>query len=263
MQLEAGEVVALLGASGSGKTTLLRAVAGLEEPKRGRIAIERPGLFDGGEGIEMPAEKRNLGLVFQSYALWPHRTVFDNVAYGLKLRKVPAAEIDAARRAALDQARPRPSRRALPAPALGRPAAARRDRARAGLQPAGDADGRAAVQPRRQAARGSARVAARADRAAAGCRRWCVTHDQTEAMAMSDRILLLNNGVIEQQGTPQEMYGRRDTLFTAEFMGSNNRIAGQGRRAARRRGAARGRRLAALGQARGARRRSGRRRRRA
>ena len=85
-----GEVVSLLGPSGSGKTTLLRAVAGLEAPHRGTIRIEDRSVFDGAARLEMPAEKRNLGLVFQSYALWPHRTVFDNVAYGLKLRKVPA-----------------------------------------------------------------------------------------------------------------------------------------------------------------------------
>src|SRR5438045_8128587 len=92
MTLEPGEVVALLGASGSGKTTLLRSVAGLEEPSRGRIAIGDAVLFDSAAAIDIPAEKRNLGLVFQSYALWPHKRVFDNVAYGLRLRNVPAAE---------------------------------------------------------------------------------------------------------------------------------------------------------------------------
>src|SRR5664279_3676979 len=86
MQLAQGEVVSLLGPSGSGKTTLLRAVAGLEVPHKGVIRIEDRVVFDGAAGVEVPAEKRNLGLVFQSYALWPHRTVFDNVAYGLKLR---------------------------------------------------------------------------------------------------------------------------------------------------------------------------------
>src|SRR3954464_10560684 len=95
MHLERGEVVALLGPSGSGKTTLLRAVAGLESPKQGTINIGERRVFDGASGFEMPAEQRNLGLVFQSYALWPHKTVFDNVAYGLKLRKIAKGEIAA------------------------------------------------------------------------------------------------------------------------------------------------------------------------
>jgi iron(III) transport system ATP-binding protein len=86
-------VVALLGPSGSGKTTLLRAVAGLEIPHSGSIAIGDKVFFDAARKIELPAEKRGLGLVFQSYALWPHRSVFDNVAYGLKLRGTPVAEI--------------------------------------------------------------------------------------------------------------------------------------------------------------------------
>ena len=93
MHLKKGEVVALLGPSGSGKTTLLRAVAGLESPKQGSIAIGERQVFDGASKFELAAEHRNLGLVFQSYALWPHKTVFENVAYGLKLRKLGAAEI--------------------------------------------------------------------------------------------------------------------------------------------------------------------------
>jgi len=93
MELQRGEVVALLGPSGSGKTTLLRAVAGLESPKAGTINIGERVVFDGERKFEMPAEQRSLGLVFQSYALWPHKTVADNVGYGLKLRKVPGDEI--------------------------------------------------------------------------------------------------------------------------------------------------------------------------
>ena len=85
LSVPAGEVVALLGPSGSGKTTLLRAIAGLEAPHQGSIAIGNTVFFDAVRGIELPAEKRGLGLVFQSYALWPHRTVFDNVAYGWRI----------------------------------------------------------------------------------------------------------------------------------------------------------------------------------
>src|SRR3569832_262634 len=93
MWLKQGEVVSLLGPSGSGKTTLLRAVAGLEAPRQGTIRIEDKPVYDAAQSLEVPAERRNLGLVFQSYALWPHRTVFDNVAYGLRLRKVSSDEM--------------------------------------------------------------------------------------------------------------------------------------------------------------------------
>ena len=94
VQLERGEVLVLLGPSGSGKTTLLRAIAGLELPKRGTIRIDDQVMFDATTKLEVPAEQRNLGFVFQSYGLWPHCTVFDNVAYGLRLRKLPGAEVE-------------------------------------------------------------------------------------------------------------------------------------------------------------------------
>ena len=103
MTLNPGEVVALLGASGSGKTTLLRSVAGLEQPNRGRITIGDQVLFDADKSIDLPVEKRNLGLVFQSYALWPHRTVFQNVAYALRLRGIGG---EGSRRAREQGARP-------------------------------------------------------------------------------------------------------------------------------------------------------------
>ena len=93
LTLERGQVVSLLGPSGSGKTTLLRAVAGLEVPHQGTIRIGDKVVFDGARRLDIPAEGRNLGLVFQSYALWPHKTVVDNVGYALKLRNVSAAPI--------------------------------------------------------------------------------------------------------------------------------------------------------------------------
>src|SRR5438046_4113327 len=93
MQLNRGEVVSLLGPSGSGKTTLLRAVAGLEVPHKGSIRIGAREVLNGEAGLDVPAEARNLGLVFQSYALWPHKTVFENVAFGLRLRKVAGGDV--------------------------------------------------------------------------------------------------------------------------------------------------------------------------
>jgi len=226
MQLERGEVVSLLGPSGSGKTTLLRAVAGLEQPHAGRILIGERVVFDGAGAIELPAEARNLGLVFQSYALWPHKTVLDNVAYGLKLRDVGRAE--SAERVA----------KVLEQLGLGK-LGERFPHQLSGGQQQRVAIARALVynppvilldEPLSNLdakLREEARAFLRELIVRLGLSALVVTHDQSEAMAMSDRILLLNNGVIEQQGTPQQMYASPATLFTAEFMGSNNRLKGK------------------------------------
>lgn len=226
MQLNKGEVVSLLGPSGSGKTTLLRAVAGLEKPTHGTITIGNKRVYDGTPKSEMPAEERNLGLVFQSYALWPHKTVFENVAYPLKLRKVATAEMTERVQAVLAQ---------LGLGHLGK----RHPHQLSGGQQQRVAIGRALVynppvilldEPLSNLdakLREEARVFLRELIIRLGLSALMVTHDQNEAMAISDRILLLNNGVIEQQGTPQEMYSQPSTLFAAEFMGSNNRLHGR------------------------------------
>ena len=98
----AGSIIALLGASGSGKTTLLRALAGLEQPSAGKIVMSGATLYDSGANINLAPEARGLGLVFQSYALWPHKTVAENVGYPLKLRKIGRAELDQRVKDALD-----------------------------------------------------------------------------------------------------------------------------------------------------------------
>jgi iron(III) transport system ATP-binding protein len=226
MNLEQGEVVSLLGPSGSGKTTLLRAVAGLEAPHRGTIHIEDRAVFDSATKLELPAEKRNLGLVFQSYALWPHRRVFDNVAYGLKLRSVASSEIKSRVDTALKNlglghlgdrlphqlSGGQQQRVAIARALVYNPPVILMDEPLSNLDAKLREEARAWLRELILEMQLSALV---------------VTHDQNEAMAMSDRILLLNNGVIEQQGTPQEMYGTPRTLFTADFMGSNNRIEGK------------------------------------
>ena len=223
--LNRGEVVSLLGPSGSGKTTLLRAVAGLEAPHRGQIRIGDKIVFDGDSGLEVPAESRNLGLVFQSYALWPHKTVFDNVAYGLRLRKIPTAEIATRVKKALEElslghlterfphqlSGGQQQRVAIARALVYNPPVILMDEPLSNLDAKLREEARAWLRELIVEMQLSALV---------------VTHDQAESMAMSDRILLLNGGVIEQQGTPQEMYNTPDTLFTADFMGSNNRIPG-------------------------------------
>jgi len=223
MHLQKGEVVALLGPSGSGKTTLLRAVAGLESPKQGTIAIGDRAVYDGAKNFELAAEHRNLGLVFQSYALWPHKTVFDNVAYGLKLRKMGAAEIkdkvaDVLKNLGLGHLAERyphqlsggqQQRVAIARALVYNPPVILLD------EPLSNLDAKL---------REEARAFLRELIVRLGLSALMVTHDQAEAMAISDRILLLNNGKIEQQGTPQSMYETPETLFTAEFTGSNNKL---------------------------------------
>jgi iron(III) transport system ATP-binding protein len=226
MTLDRGEVVSLLGPSGSGKTTLLRAVAGLEVPHEGRILIGDKVVFDAADGVDIPAEERNLGLVFQSYALWPHKTVFDNVAYGLKLRNVRRDDIGSRVRTALDQlslgllagryphqlSGGQQQRVALARALVYNPPVILLD------EPLSNLDAKLREEARAWLRELIVRMQLSA---------LCVTHDQSEALAMSDRILLLNGGRIEQQGTPQQMYSAPETLFTADFMGSNNRLPGR------------------------------------
>ncbi|HEY2968086.1 MAG TPA: ABC transporter ATP-binding protein [Casimicrobiaceae bacterium] len=226
MTLSPGEVVALLGASGSGKTTLLRSVAGLEQPGQGKIAIGDSVLYDSAAGVDMPVEQRSLGLVFQSYALWPHKTVFENVAYGLRLRNISGADIDKrvtealknlglghlAQRLPHQLSGGQQQRVAIARALVYNPPVVLMDEPLSNLDAKLREEARAWLRELIVRLHISALV---------------VTHDQTEAMAMSDRILLLNFGVIEQQGTPEEMYNRPQTQFTAEFMGSNNHLPGK------------------------------------
>ncbi|MBV2182571.1 MAG: ABC transporter ATP-binding protein, partial [Castellaniella sp.] len=208
------------------KTTLLRAIAGLEQATQGRIRMNDRVLFDGAARTELPAEQRDLGIVFQSYALWPHKTVAENIAYPLKLRKVKASEQQARVQEILDQ---------LGMGKLGQ----RYPNELSGGQQQRVAIGRALVynppvllldEPLSNLdakLREEARAFLRELILRLGLSAIMVTHDQAEAMAISDRILLLHEGRIEQQGTPQEMYAFPQTRFCAEFMGSNNSLRGK------------------------------------
>jgi iron(III) transport system ATP-binding protein len=226
MEVNRGEIVALLGPSGSGKTTLLRSIAGLELPTQGKIKISDQVVYDSASGIEVPVERRSLGFVFQSYALWPHRTVFENVAYGLKLRKVPQEEIrervqevlknlglgDLGERHPHQLSGGQQQRVALARSLVYKPQVILLD------EPLSNLDAKL---------REEARIWLRHLIIELNLSAVCVTHDQAEAMAMADKVVLLQGGVIEQAGTPQEMYGTPRSLFVAEFMGNNNTLIGR------------------------------------
>ena len=218
-----GDVVCLLGRSGSGKTTLLRAIAGLEQPSKGRITIAGDVMVDAGRGVFVPPERRGLGLVFQSYALWPHRTVQDNVAYGLKLRGVGPAErgrrvaevLEGVGLAELGKRYPhqlsggQQQRVALAQALVYEPPVILMD------EPLSNLDAKL---------REEARVWIRALIKRRGLTAVFVTHDQVEAMAIADQIILLDGGRIVQAGTPEALYSDPATLFVSEFMGSNNTL---------------------------------------
>jgi iron(III) transport system ATP-binding protein len=226
LTVPAGEAVALLGPSGSGKTTLLRAIAGLEQPQGGSIAVGDRVFVDAARGISLPPEQRGLGLVFQSYALWPHRTVFENVAAGLKLRGVTPEEI----RQRVDKV--------LGQIGLGH-LAARYPPQLSGGQQQRVAIARALVyeppvilldEPLSNLdakLREEARAFLRTLIMQLGLSAIHVTHDQVEAMALADRIVLLHGGEIAQDGAPSAIYNEPANLFAAEFMGSNNRLQGR------------------------------------
>ena len=221
-----GELVALLGQSGSGKTTILRAVAGLEPPDSGRIVLGDQVFFDPAQGVDVPPEKRGLGLVFQSYALWPNRSVFENVAYGLKLRGVASSEIKkqveaVLARLGLGLLAPRlphqlsggqQQRVALARSLVYQPPVLLMD------EPLSNLDAKL---------REEARAWLRELVVQSGLSGLYVTHDQVEAMAVADRIMFLREGRIEQQGTPEEIYADPHSAAAADFMGSNNRVPGR------------------------------------
>lgn len=225
LRLKTGEIVVLLGPSGSGKTTLLRAIAGLETPEKGRIEIDGKQIFNGETGLLLPAEKRDLGLVFQSYALWPHRSARDNVGYGLKLRGMPKAEIDLRVTQAMTQlglgdlmdrfphelSGGQQQRAAIARALVYSPPVLLLD------EPLSNLDAKL---------RDEAKAWLRALIVDTGLSAIMVTHDQTEAMAIADRVVLLRDGRIAQEGTPVDIYREPENLFAAEFFGSTTRLTG-------------------------------------
>ncbi len=216
----AGETVCLLGASGSGKSTLLRIVAGLERAEAGQV------LWDGEDLAPIPAHLRNFGLVFQDYALFPHLTVAGNVAFGLRMRNLPRHEIRTRVAAALEQVKmgafaSRPvgdlSGGEQQRVALAR-ALATRPRLLMFDEPLGALD---------RALRDHLLEELRGILHASGIPAIYVTHDQDEAFAIADQLALLHEGVIVQQGAPEQVCAHPVSAWAAEFLGLGNILAGK------------------------------------
>ncbi len=216
-----GEVVALLGASGCGKTTTLQLLAGFLEPDAGEIHVG--GRLMSGRGGVVPPEKRNMSLIFQSYAIWPHKTVAENVAFGLQVRKVPRDAIRERVAAVLDMVRMKPLANRYPAELSGgqqqRVALARALVVEPDIllldEPLSNLDANL---------REEMRFEIRRVHDATGITMVYVTHDQAEAMVTADRIAVMNAGRIEQIGTPEDIYERPRTRFVASFIGRTNAI---------------------------------------
>jgi len=226
--VQPGEQLTLLGPSGCGKTTTLRAVAGLEQPSAGEIRIDGVPMFSSSHNINIPAEKRGLSMVFQSYAIWPHMSVFDNVAYGLRVRRTAAAEISEKVHRALDmvQMRDYGARRAsqLSGGQQQRVALARAFVFQPSVllfdEPLSNLDAKL---------RADMRIELRDLQHRLGITSLYVTHDLEEALAMSDRIVVMRDGLVEQTGTPDEIYSLPRSAFVADFIGSANLIRGRAR----------------------------------
>ena len=221
-----GEQLTLLGPSGCGKSTTLRAIAGLEKPTSGEIRIDGAPVYSSAHQINIPAEKRRLSMVFQSYAIWPHMTVFDNVAYGLRVRRASAPEIKEKVGHALDlvQMSEFAGRRAsqLSGGQQQRVALARAFVFSPSVllfdEPLSNLDAKL---------RADMRIELRDLQHRLGITSVYVTHDLEEALAMSDRIAVMRDGVIEQTGTPDEIYRLPRSAFVADFVGSANLIRGR------------------------------------
>ncbi|RWA72255.1 ABC transporter ATP-binding protein [Mesorhizobium sp.] len=219
LSIRKGSFVTLLGPSGCGKTTILRSIAGLVDISGGQIMI------DGRRVDDVPIYKRNIGLVFQSYALFPHKSVFDNVAFGLKYRNVPKPEIARRVGQALDMVRLPGSEKKLPSQLSGG------QQQRIALARAIVFEPQVLLLDEPLSAldanmREEMRVEIKKIQKATGITAIFVTHDQEEALSMSDRIVVMNAGSVEQIGTPEEVYERPASAFVADFLGKANMLAG-------------------------------------
>ena len=222
-----GSVISLLGPSGCGKTTTLRCIAGLDSPTAGEITIGGTKVNDVAGGVEVPPEKRSIGMVFQSYAVWPHMTVFQNVSFPLRFNKKKndgnmrekvhntlslVGLADFADRPSTNLSGGQQQRVALARALVAEPQLVLFD------EPLSNLDAKL---------REYMRVEILALQKRLGFTAVYVTHDQAEALALSDQLIIMRAGVVEQQGTPQEIYLKPRTPFIADFMGASNMIRGR------------------------------------
>jgi len=228
LNVERGQFFTLLGPSGCGKTSTLRCIAGLETPTSGLIEIDSNVVYAGARRTVVPPYRRNIGMVFQSYAIWPHMTVFDNVAFPLAhgVRKYPRKVVEdkvmrALELVQLQQVASRPApmlsggqqqRVALARAIASEPAVLLLD------EPLSNLDARLREDMRHEIKTLVRRLETTT---------LYVTHDQLEALSMSDRVALVNNGVIVQEGTPREVYVKPADPFAANFLGRTNLLEGR------------------------------------
>ena len=221
-----GQMLTLLGPSGCGKTSTLRCIAGLERADSGTIIVDGATIFDSSNDLFVPANRRGMGMVFQSYAIWPHMTVFENVAYALQGKGYSSANVkrlacEALARVQLDAYADRPATRlsggqqqrvAIARAIAGHPKAVLFDEPLSNLDTQLRADMRTEIRRLQQDI---------------GMTALYVTHDQSEALAISDMIIIMRKGEVIEQGSPVEIYRRPKHIFTASFIGQSNLIPGK------------------------------------
>ena len=225
LTVEAGEFLVLLGPSGCGNTTTMRSIAGLEQPTGGTIKVGGQAVYDSSKRINVAPANRRIGMVFQSYAIWPHRTVAENIGFSLRMQKVPRGDakkrVDEAlelvgleglgKRSASMLSGGQMQRVALARSIVMRPQVLLLD------EPLSNLDAKLRERLRLELKETQQRL---------GTTSMYVTHDQAEALALADRIVLMRQGVIEQVSTPLELYQNPASRFAAEFMGTNNLFEG-------------------------------------
>ncbi|MDH4191148.1 MAG: ABC transporter ATP-binding protein [Betaproteobacteria bacterium] len=221
-----GRLFTLLGPSGCGKSTTLRCIAGLERPETGLVAVDGRTHVDTARNVFIPPDKRGIGMVFQSYAIWPHMSVYENVAYALEVKGLPRGEIRPRVMEALElvglagyAARPAPKlsggqqqRVALARAVVGRPSLLLFD------EPLSNLDAKLRERMRQEIRDLQQRLEITAV---------YVTHDQTEALAISDTIAVMEGGKILAMGAPREIYGTPGSRFVADFVGMTNIVRGR------------------------------------